>query len=298
MKKSAVLIGFFPDSVSDINEFERALQAVRSHSFYDTVEFYFEGTDDEKKAVKSMLEKDRFSSVYLAGFPMKRDRVNLGDLDTSKRQYAIDKVQQLIDEAYYYGSEKMLFVSGERYATEEENERSFELLVQSVHQLSQYAENVATDYVLELCLEFFNDQGEPFYLLGPTEQSKRLIEQAQRLGAGEHLKLTFDLSHVIQLQEDPYQSLTTLWPFTRHIHLANCVTQHPNDPFYGDKHPPFGWANSDVDEDMVLDYVSHIVSMNPDNQVILGVEIITPKGRDRFTELQMATQIFKKALKK
>jgi len=297
MNRSVVVSGFFADSVQNVGSFEQAIRLIASCGFYQTAEFYFEGSQADRLKVKQLLQEYGLSSVFLAGYPMKKNDCHLGDLNDRERQWAIQQVKQLINQAYFYGSGKMLIVSGKTYAEPKDRERSIDLLAESIRELCEYAELQANGDVLEITLEYFNDQGEPHHLLGPTALSKSFAEQVRdRFGRG--FSLTFDLSHAIQLGEQPEESLQSIASMTSHIHLANCVTRYPDDPFYGDKHPPFGWANSDVNHRYLRTFVQSLKTVNFQTPITVGVEVITPAGIDRTEALWQATELFRTALEK
>jgi sugar phosphate isomerase/epimerase len=80
-------------------------------------------------------------------------------------------------------------------------------------------------------LEGFNNRGEPYLLMGPVA---RCLALAEDVGAEHHnFGFTFDLSHSLQLGEDPSRSAALISGWCRHVHLANCVLRDRSDSCTG-----------------------------------------------------------------
>ena len=298
IKKSIVMSASFKQSVNDFQYFEKKLALIKKEGYYDYIEFYFEGDKNQCEKIKQLLEKNKFDSIFLAGFPMKKDRIDIADFDNEKRAGAIEAVKMLIDKAYYFESKKLVIVSAKTYENEEDREKAFGYLCESIKQLCRYAQIKAQSYTLDLTLEYFNDKGEPFYLIGPSEFARKLAECV--LSEYDNFEITFDLSHSLQLREEPVQALSETKGYVNHIHLANCVISDKDDVFYGDKHPPFNISKGEVFDDGLVRFLkeSHgnysLVDKGKD--IIIGLEVITPEGSEDDDIYHKSTEIFKKAM--
>jgi sugar phosphate isomerase/epimerase len=292
--KSLIISTLFPKSLYDAEYLIQVLNEISDSNFYNTVEFYFEGSDEDRALIKQALLKYKLDSVFLAGYPLKMNQLSLGDLDPAKRKQAIDSVINSIDQAYYYGSKKMLILSGKNYIQESDHKQSIEELEESVIELCSYAKDTAEDYVLDVTLEPFNDKGEPFFLIGPTGLTAEFAERVTN--ECNNFQLTFDLSHAVQLGEDPVESLSCLYKYVKHIHIANCVMD-PTSEFFGDKHPPINFKGGEIFEEDIYRFISHASKLGFFNQVsMMGIEIITPQNSNELDLYRETTKIFKKSL--
>jgi sugar phosphate isomerase/epimerase len=288
----------FKQSVNDSQYFKDKLQLVKKEGYYDYIEFYFEGDKNQCEKIKRLIGKNRFDSIFLAGFPMKKDKIDIADFDNEKRAEALEAVKRLIDKAYYFESKKLVIVSGKTYENEEDRKKAFGYLCESIKQLCRYAKTKAQNYTLDLTLEYFNDKGEPFYLIGPSESARQLAECVS--SEYDNFEITFDLSHSLQLREEPVQALNETKRYVNHIHLANCVISDKKDAFYGDKHPPFNVSNGEVFNDDLIQFLKESCEndslYDKGKDIIIGLEVITPEGCDDDDIYHKSTEIFKKAM--
>lgn len=293
--KSLVVSTLFPETLHDGEALANKIKQLAKESFYNTVEFYYEGQPQKNEQVRNALQEQKMESVFLAGFPLKSRALDLGAIASDERQEAMDCARRSIDLAYYYGSKKMLVLSGKHRDNEEDNRRTFEHLVASLTELCEYAEQKATDYVLTLTLEYFNNKGEPYLLVGPSAMAAELAKRVKQKCS--NFELTFDLSHALQLGEDPQKTLRDILTHVNHIHLANCVTKDSSSPLYGDKHPPFNIEGGDVYTEDLLRFMkeirqSGVLAHDP----IIGVEVITRPEWNADELYRESTRLFKETI--
>lgn len=292
--KSVVITALFPEAVRSADALIRVLSLAAEDGFYDTVEFYYEGDPSAAADIRKALDRFAQPSVFLGGARLKSCRLNLGSLDGDHRRYAIAETKKLIDQAYAYGSSKILLTSGETLSSAADRQESFERLAESLKELCAYAAARAEERMLHITLEFFNDHGEPYFLIGPTSVAKRLAESV----ASEHgnFEITFDLSHIVQLGEAPAESLAQLSPYVRHVHLANCYLKNPVHPLYGDKHPPFGWPDSEVSGGDVLSFLRELMLQgffDRREPWTMGIEVITPESANALELFHATTRLYR-----
>jgi sugar phosphate isomerase/epimerase len=162
-----------------------------------------------------------------------------------------------------------MVLSGPERAEAAERGRALAALRESLEALCDHAAP------LRLHLESFNNAGEPWLLAGPTA---RCLELARAVAASRaNFGLTFDLSHALQMGEDPLASLLSIGPYCRHVHLANCVIRDRSHPLFGDKHPPFGFAGGEVDAARLARFVRGVAAGGffAGGTVTVGAEVIT-----------------------
>lgn len=250
-KRGICLNAVYSDVIDDFHILKKRLDMIEASDTFDAVEFYFEGTEVEYKELGTIMKKSGIYTVFHAGYELKKEKTDIGDTDGIKRAAAIEKVKQLIDTAYILSAKKMLILSGQKPESKEELKIIIDNTISSLKELLSYAKDASKDYTLDIVLEFFNDTGEPFLSIGNLDTVEYICEQVCPLNDNFHI--TYDTSHVKQLNEDIYTGYDRLKEYVNHVHFSNCVTKHIDDPLYGDKHPPFNIEKGDFsDSDMTL----------------------------------------------
>lgn len=276
--KSIVMPAFFRNTVNDAYFLIEMLKQVKKDRWYNVVEFYFEGDEKQFLDIGNVLRNYGFDSVFLAGIPLKVNKLNLSSLVAEERGYAIKRVMEWIDRAYSFNSKKLLISSGVGYGSAEGNMKAKEALINSIVLLCRYADHSADDYILDITLEYFNDQGEPWFLIGPSKDALELAKQVSAYCR--NFELTFDLSHAVQLRENPFESFTSIMQYVNHIHIANCVITDSSNIFYGDRHPPIGLQGGEVEEDDVCRFIMQVMQAGyfdiKGKNKIVGIEVICP----------------------
>lgn len=286
--KTIAIQGLYKESVNNFDVLINAIEKVGSYSWYDGVEFFYNGTWNEYDDIKKCLDKYNVESVFLAGYDIKTNGLDIGSSDLAQRKRAIDGIKHWIDVSGYLDSVKMLIMSGPA-AEQGHRDSAFSNTVNSLMELCDYNKNAR----LEITLEFFNDRGEPYLLIGPSGITADLARQI--VNKYDNFDITYDLSHVIQLKEDVEHSLIKLHDYTNHIHIANCVINDKLSSFFGDKHPPFGIEGSEVSEKEVLSFLKMVKQIYGDkDDVIIGMEVAAPEGVSPDNLLESLTQLFVK----
>lgn len=294
MKKSIVFPAFFPKTVIDADYFIEKLQYVNEKGFYNTIEFFFEGSESDKKRIKEALERSNMNSIFLGAYYLKTNGINLGNLSHLKRNDAITITKKLVDEAFYYGSEKMMVVSGKNVTDKREAMQSFENLTDSLYRLCDYTDKLSENKTPSITLEHFNHIGEPYFLVGPTVCAVKLARKVKNYSS--NFELTFDLSHIYQLKEDLRESFKAAVPYTNHIHLANCVTDDSQSPLFGDKHPPFDIPGGDVSSERLMEFLKDLSLLKQFQDFTIGIEIIPAAADLENAVFEKGTEVFKKSI--
>lgn len=291
--KTIAIQGLYEQSVNNFKIIMDTIEKVSNYSWYNGIEFFHDGTWREYSKIKHCLKRKGLESIFLAGYPIKTQNLDIGAMDENARLKAVEAIKHWIDVAYYLGSKKILILSGP--VVEEDRQKAYSNTIESLRQLCEYADSKAKDHRLEITLEFFNDKGEPYLLIGPVSKT---VEIAQSIcNQYDNFGITFDISHVVQLGEDIEKSLAKLYKYTNHFHIANCVTKDSRSEFFGDKHPPFGMEGSDISEQEIclfLDVLKKHFGIN--DCITIGAEVIAPKGFNPDCLLHDITHTFKRCM--
>ena len=160
--------------------------------------------------------------------------------DRMQRIYAYDTLMREVEYALAVGSKKIVFASGPDLPEDRAHakERLGELIVTVAKQLPR-------DVIL--ALEPTDRDIDKHFLLGPLDETVDFIKRCRRYVP--NLGLLLDQCHVPLMHETLESALAKVEDTLVHIHLGNCVIRDENDPFYGDKHIPWGYTGAEYGDD-------------------------------------------------
>src|SRR4030042_2212404 len=136
---------------------------------------------------------------------------------------------------------------------------------------------------LTIAVENFHILRESPFLIGPPRELAQMLRVLRPHPP--NVGLTFDTSHILQLQEDLPATYREVQDVIANIHLSNCLIKDKSSPFYGDKHPPYGMAGSEIGISelaaflKVLKDAGHFARTFPTGKPVLSLEVITPAGQ-------------------
>jgi len=111
----------------------------------------------------------------------------------------------------------------------------------------------AAEHEMQVLIEPFDRSIGKNFLIGPTAEAAEIVERVHGEGV-ENVALMLDMGHVPLLDEDIHQAFRISAPYLHHTHIGSCVKRHPDNEFYGDKHPPWGLAEGECDVPEVVDF--------------------------------------------
>lgn len=152
---------------------------------------------------------------------------------------------------------------------------------------------------IEALLEPFDFDCDKRFLYGPLDRNLELISRLA--GEFSNVGIELDTAHLPLMREGFTSAIRRAAPWIRRVHLGNCVTRHPADPFYGDKHPPIGYPAGDIDVPQLVEILAALQEvgfLDRANRGDLVVEINPFPGRtedesvaDNFQRLREAWRI-------
>ena len=159
--------------------------------------------------------------------------------DKADRIYAYDTLMREIEFALAVDSKKIVFASGPDLPEDREGakERLGELVVTIAKQLPKD---------VTLALEPTDRDIDKYFLLGPLDETVAFIKKWRRYVPT--LGLLLDMCHVPIMHETLESALEKADDTLVHVHLGNCMIKDKNDPFYGDKHIPWGYKGAEYSE--------------------------------------------------
>lgn len=200
--------------------------------------------------VRALLQQAALQVVYLPILPIIFADLGIGSLDDARRQDALARLRELIDEAIEFDA-PLAMVTGPRDPGPTLRGAVAERLAEDLRELCDYADQQAHTQRLHLTFEHFDREVEKKRMIGPTVEAVALAEAVGRTNFG----LTVDLSHLSLLGETSAEAIRVAAPHLIHAHIANCVVDNPAIPFYGDFHPRFGHPEGRNDVPEVVEFL-------------------------------------------
>ena len=274
MDHGIVLSAIYPEIITNCSQMVCRLNEVARQQLYTCVEIYFSGTKLEEEEINRTLSDLNLRLVYLAGFPMKENRTDITAKEDEARKRSVQYVCELYEHAKTLGAKKMLIVSGPDWKVREEKE-----ILQQARKSFDELDLYADDDGPEITVEYFPVVREPYLALGSTDLMAHIFEGKNY----RHIGITFDTSHVAQLQEDMIESFTKVCQWTHHLHFANSMSAYKEHPLYGDRHPLFSLENGDYSlEQMKKNYLKLLNKGLLQNIDIGSMEVISRGEEDWY----------------
>lgn len=166
--------------------------------------------------------------------------------DKADRVHTYDTLMREIEYAMAVGSKKIVFASGRDLPEDREGAayRLGELIVTIAKQLP---------CDVTLALEPTDRDIDKYFLFGPLDETVSFIKKWRRYAPT--LGLLLDMCHVPLMHETLSSALSKVDDTLVHIHLGNCMIKDKNDPFYGDKHIPWGYEGAEYGEDEAIEFL-------------------------------------------
>lgn len=201
--------------------------------------------DQERAAVKRMLEQSHLKVCYGAQPRLLGPGLNPNDVDEEKRVLAEQTLLEAIDEAEYLGAKGIAFLAGKWEP--ETKDLAYEQLLKTTRNLCDYAQTKG----MMVELEVFDFDMDKAALIGPAPYAARFAADMRM--THNNFGLLVDLSHFPTTYETSQFVIRTLRPYITHLHIGNAVVKKGCEA-YGDQHPRFGFPDSANDVDELVDF--------------------------------------------
>ncbi len=216
-------------------------------------------------------------------------------IDESERRKAVARILELLEEAHELGCTRFGLYSGQDPAqlngphTETRQNQLRALakrqLVQSLDEICKAAAKKHIEVLLEPFDRRANAAGEKAFkmcLVGPTPEAIDVAEQVRRDKGNANFSLCLDLSHCVIMGECP-NAVRQAAPYMGFFHVANAVLNRNNGgglPRYGDAHPKFGVADSEVTPEVLESFVQALVEVDYKGPIGFEVKPIASENPD------------------
>lgn len=237
----------YPEVMKGDGPIIETLTRIASDDFFGAVEVTRMNDPAVRAEAAKLMETAGLDVIFAGQPPLLLQKLSLNDPDEAGRKRAIDECKQSADQAYELGASIMAILSGPDPG-DADRARQTDLLVDSLVQLCEYAQEKAEERIVAISLESFDQTIDKRCLIGPTKEAaevaSRVKERCSNFG------LTLDLSHQPLLGESIAEMIIDATDHLIHVHIGNCVKDHRDHPAYGDQHPRFGIEGgcNDVEE--------------------------------------------------
>lgn len=279
MKVGIVHFMAYPSTMSGKGPILESIDEIVADDFFDVIEVtHIEDQATRMEAAHrihvSGMDVAFGSQPYVLG-----QKLNLHSRDQDLRTRSIEIIKGAIEEAVEIEAVGFATMSGvdpgEAYRAEEST-----LFVDSLMTLCEYARQLNPD--MQVVIESFDRV--PFgknCLVGPTREAVEIVQQVKR--TFHNFGLMIDLSHLPLLDETPEEGVKSAAPVLSHVHIGNCVKKDPNNPYYGDNHPPFAYEGGENSVDELVRYLKCLIEIgyiNSNQPKIVTIEA-KPLNDDR-----------------
>ncbi|MFO8059755.1 MAG: sugar phosphate isomerase/epimerase [Bacillota bacterium] len=271
-------------------EFYESLEAVKQNGRFRAIEIGYAGdlSASELDRLRSALQHFQVIVVNGGGV-LSGGGFSLCHTDQGRLEESVEMAKQVIDFSCRIDAEACLFPSGDDPG-EAGRRMAYHSLIQSLSDICAHAER-RSGGKLVVTVEQMDRSFHHRQLLGPIRETVAALE-AVRAGC-DNIGLTFDIAHSPQLGEDPVEALTLAADVVYQVHLGNAVVDDRENPFYGDRHPPFGVDGSVFGESELGEFLSHVRDRRLlPASAVMALEVRTPDGEDPYETLERTREVF------
>jgi sugar phosphate isomerase/epimerase len=235
----------YPGIMTDPDLHESSLDRFIQRTDIDTFDYCLPYDSDRRTRLISKLRQCKLDHVYATHlFPLRK--ISFASTCVQEQGLIRLALEDTIEAAHQSGASGLIFASG---ADVSEPDRPV-------------AREAFADFCRWLCRQL-KDRGmigmlEPFdrtfdkkFLYGPTSECVDLIRSLEP--DIDNLRIELDIAHLPLMGEGFDVAIKTVAPYLARVHLGNCVMSDPDDPFYGDKHPPIGYKGGEIDTERVAE---------------------------------------------
>ena len=242
-EKDSLIVGFnhmflYPDSMTDGNIHTKTLEQLSQLQGFDALDCW----------VWAANAKEELAALKGSG---KQINYNIGDrpgdkpvfpatADPGERAYSLDILRRETDFALEAGAKKIIFGSGKDVPENREDaKKRFEEFI------LQWSEFIPQD--VWLTLEPTDRDVDKHFLFGSMAETRETVYNIRKAGMA-NFGILLDMGHIPIMHETLQSAAMAAGELLEHIHLGNCVIKDKTSPYYGDKHPCWGYPGGEYDE--------------------------------------------------
>ena len=229
----------YPNCVREEHLIFDTLPAMLDRGDIEAVDMCLPFDPEQREQLSAMLRaSDKRLGFAIHPFPV--DKICLGSTFDNEKALIRMVLDDQLGAAAGCGAESITFVSGIDVDVEHRP-----AALAAFADVCRWFCGRAKEHGMIALIEPFDRDFHRKFLIGPTTECVELIELL-RPGI-DNLYVQLDMAHVRLSGETFGHAVTTAKPYLGHVHVGNCVMHNRNDPFFGDRHPPFGYPGGEID---------------------------------------------------
>jgi sugar phosphate isomerase/epimerase len=287
----------YPSTGSGSGPILESLNELAADDYFDVVEVTHIEDPAVRKQAADLLQVAGMDIAFGSQPLVLGQKLNLHSRNREERDRALRVILGALEEAVEIGAVGFATMSGPIPPQEYRREET-ELFIDSLDRICERARQLKPD--LGIVVETFDNV--PFgknCLVGPTAEAIALAEEVQQ--RYDNFGIMLDLSHLPMLGEKPAEALPLAAKVLRHAHIGNCVISNPNNPYYGDNHPPFGYPDSENGLEELIEYLRvlrEIGYLNARKPPIVTIEVKPLNDAERHACLGNVKRNLNRALRR
>ncbi len=139
-------------------------------------------------------------------------------------------------------------------------------------------------------IEPFDTSVDKKFLLGPTSECAHFVNSS----GIENLGIELDFAHVPLLGESFYEAVKNTHKHLKRVHLGNCILKDRSCRWYGDKHPPIGMENGEIDTQQLAEILTQLLKFGYLNKKRRGALVLEARPVDGMGPEELVADNFKR----
>lgn len=281
----------FPELAGGEGPWEDTVKQIALDPFFSAIEITHIADEHQRQRVRDICQLASLDIGFGAHPAILSQGLDLNSLEKDRRDYAVARMKELLDEACFMGAQSFVVLSG-KDPGEDKREAAIEALIASLSELCDYSRKQDGPTVI---IEAFDCDVDKCCLLGPAALCRKVAEAVSR--EHDNFGLLVDLSHIPLLRESPLEALEPVKEFLAAAHLGNAVLD-PNLPGYGDYHPIFGTPGSANGVPEMVAFLRTLVQvgfLDGKRRPMVSFEIKPMQGQDSLLVIANAKRVMQLA---
>lgn len=230
---------FYPDCVRRERVIVETLPAMLRRGDIEVVDFCLP-FEPRQRAQLSALLRACDKRLRYAIHPWPADKISLGSTWDNEQALLRMLLEDQLEAAAGCGADSFTFLSGIDLGDAERP-----AAMAAFTNLCRWLCPRAEEYGMTTLVEPFDRDFHRRFLVGPTAECAALVESLRPVVT--NLRIQLDMAHVRLSGETFEHAVAAAGSHLGHVHLGNCVMGNRDDPFFGDRHPPFGYPGGEID---------------------------------------------------
>lgn len=269
----------YSSALTDAETHVKTLLDVSEMEEFATFDCFVPYGDVHRRTLIRNIARTRKEIVYaLHAFPLRK--IALASASLTEQGISRLIVRDQIEMAAAIGATGFIFASGPDFPDDRTDAKK-RLLA-----FAAWFCNELAPYGMTALLEPFDRSIDKKFLLGPTEECVAFIQSLHGLGI-RNIAIELDMAHVPLMGETFGHAIRTAAPYLQRVHLGNCILKDPSHEWYGDYHPPIGFAGGEIDTQELAVILQELLSvgyLNKQNKGALVLEMVPwPNQAERYT---------------